>query len=131
MGTKSLRVKKTNMHRQIQIKHCGSWRYIDVLRHETIGLCEKLNSIYIFFYLWYTAMSDCHNIRRVTRQPALAHIYVDIYVDPYVLRPIETVANEESTCIYLCARAGWRVTREVKNYLNTVQFLAQTDRFVS
>ncbi len=38
------------MHRQIQNKPCVSWRYIDVLRLETIGLCEKLNSIYIIFF---------------------------------------------------------------------------------
>ncbi len=37
------------MHRQIQNKPCVSWWYIDVLRLETIGLCEKLNSIYIIF----------------------------------------------------------------------------------
>ncbi len=37
------------MHRQIQIKPCVSWWYIDVLRLETIGLCEKLNRIYIIF----------------------------------------------------------------------------------
>ncbi len=42
-------VKK--IHRQNQIKPWGSWRYIEVLRHETNGLCKKLNSIYIIFYL--------------------------------------------------------------------------------
>ncbi len=26
---------KNNNHRQNQIKPCGSWRYIDVLKHET------------------------------------------------------------------------------------------------
>ncbi len=40
---------KKNIHRQNQIKHCDSWRYIEVLRHETISLCKKLNSIYIIF----------------------------------------------------------------------------------
>jgi len=91
------------IHIQNQMKPCGSWRYIDVLRQETIGLCEKLTSIYIVFYLWYTAMSDCHNILHETSQPPLAHryIYVDVYVDPYVSRPIETVANEASTYIYI------------------------------
>ncbi len=61
---------KRRSHRQNQIKPCGSWRYIEVLRHKTIGLCKKLNNIYIIFYLWSTAMSNCpervHNIRRVT-----------------------------------------------------------------
>ncbi len=48
MGPTALREKK-NIHRQNQIKPFGSWRYIEVLRHETIGLCKKLNSIYIAF----------------------------------------------------------------------------------
>ncbi len=39
--------EKKHTHRQNQIKPCGSWRYIEVLRHKTIGLCKKLNSIYI------------------------------------------------------------------------------------
>ncbi len=55
-----------NMHRQILIKPCGSWLYIDVLRHETIGLCEKRNSIYIIFYLWSTAMSNCPELVHTT-----------------------------------------------------------------
>ncbi len=67
---------KKNIHRQNKIKPCGSWRYIEVLRHETIGLCKKLNSIYIIFYLWSTAMSNCpervHNSWRVTHHRALA-----------------------------------------------------------
>ncbi len=68
------------MRTQIQIKPCCSWRYIDVLRHEIIGLCEKLNSIYIIFLPLVQAMSN----------------FVSTYVDndPYVSRPIETVANE-------------------------------------
>ncbi len=61
-----------NIHRQNQMKPCGSWRYIEVLRHKMISLCKKLNSIYIIFYLWSTAMSNCpervHNIQRVTHQ---------------------------------------------------------------
>ncbi len=61
--------RQTNIHRQNQIKPCGSWRYIEVLRHETIGLYKKLNSIFFIFYLWSTAMSNCpervHNIWRV------------------------------------------------------------------
>ncbi len=51
--------RKENIHRQNQIKPCSSWRYTEVLRHETIGLCKKLNSIYIVFYLWSTALSNC------------------------------------------------------------------------
>ncbi len=35
------------MHREIQIKQLN---IIDGLRHETSGLCEKTNSIYIVFY---------------------------------------------------------------------------------
>ncbi len=40
------------MHREILQK-----LHIDGLRHETSGLCEKTNSIYIVFYLLYTTMS--------------------------------------------------------------------------
>ncbi len=43
--------RQKNIHRQNQIKPCGSWRYIEVLRHETIGLCKKLNSIDIIFII--------------------------------------------------------------------------------
>ncbi len=39
-----------NIHRQNQIKPCCLWRYIEILQHETISLCKKLNSIYIIFY---------------------------------------------------------------------------------
>ncbi len=49
MGLTALRVKE--IHRQNQIKPYGSWRYIEVLKNETIGLCKKLNSSYIIFYL--------------------------------------------------------------------------------
>ncbi len=68
------RLWESKKHRQNQIKPCGSWRYIEVLRHETISLCKKLNSIYNIynFYLWYTAMSNCpervYNSRPLTRQ---------------------------------------------------------------
>ncbi len=85
MGPTALRVKK-NIHRQNQIKPCGSWRYIEVLRHETIGLCKKLNSIYRIFYLtkqsvgarnWtvfisFFTTSSVHNSRCVTRLLLLA-----------------------------------------------------------
>ncbi len=54
---------KKDIHRQNQIKPCGSWQYNEVLRHKTIGLCKKLNSIYIIYYLWFTCV---HNIRHVT-----------------------------------------------------------------
>ncbi len=49
MQVNELRIfeSKKNMHKQIQIKPCGSWQYIDVLNHEMIVLWEKLNSIYI------------------------------------------------------------------------------------
>ncbi len=69
-GTHGFESQK-NKHRQNQIKPCGLWWYIEVLRHETIGLCKKLNSTCIIFYLWSTAMSNCpervHNSRHVTR----------------------------------------------------------------
>ncbi len=45
------------MHREIQIKQFPIVLHIDGLRHETSGLCEKTNSIYIVFYLLYTTMS--------------------------------------------------------------------------
>ncbi len=45
------------MHREIQIKQFPIVIHIDGLRHETSGLCEKTNSIYIVFYLLYTTMS--------------------------------------------------------------------------
>ncbi len=41
--------RQKKIHTQNQIKPCGSWRYIEVLRHETISLCKKQNSIYIVF----------------------------------------------------------------------------------
>ncbi len=46
MGPMALGDNK-NIHRQNQIKPCGSWQYIEVLRHEKIRLCK--NSIYIIF----------------------------------------------------------------------------------
>ncbi len=49
--------RQTNIHRQNQIKPCGLWRYIEVLRHETIGLCKKVNSIHIIFFLCPTVNS--------------------------------------------------------------------------
>ncbi len=41
--------EEKNMHREIQIKQLPHRNYIDGLRHETSGLCEKTNSIYIVF----------------------------------------------------------------------------------
>ncbi len=76
----------------------------------------------------------------------LEHRYIYVDIDRCVLLPIETFANEASMYISLCARAcyasrtgcweraqdSWTLpVSEVKNYINTVQFLAQTDRFVS
>ncbi len=52
-------------------------------------------------------MSNCteliHNIQRLTRNK-LWNIDIYIDIDPYVSRPIETIDNEESMFIYLCAR---------------------------
>ncbi len=61
------------MHREILQK-----LHIDGLRHETSGLCEKTNSIYIVFYLLYTTMSkwsECAHASGVWRvcARALAH----------------------------------------------------------
>ncbi len=95
-GTYGFESKK-NIHRQNQIKPCGSWWYIEVLRHETISLCKKLNSIYIIFYLWSTTLSKCPEL--FTQQPA----------------------RDVSTC------SG----SDIKYDINTVQFLAQTDCFMS
>ncbi len=46
VGPTTLRVKKIYIyiHIQNQIKPYVSWWYIEVLRHQTIGLCKKLNS---------------------------------------------------------------------------------------
>ncbi len=54
------------MHREIQIKQFPIVTTHWWLRHETSGLCEKTNSIYIVFYLLYTTMSkwsECTHIR--------------------------------------------------------------------
>ncbi len=71
-------------------------------------------------------MSNCpeciHKIWHVTRQRALAHT-VDIYIDPYVSRPIETVANEASTYIqyiFMCQSMLTRHAPTVVNALRTV-----------
>ncbi len=48
---------------------------MDGLRHETSGLCEKTNSIYIVFYLLYTTMSkwsECAHTSGVWRVCARA-----------------------------------------------------------
>ncbi len=39
----------SRFERQKNIKPCDSWRYIEVLRHKTIGLCKKLKSICMMF----------------------------------------------------------------------------------
>ncbi len=118
MGPMALRVKKTHSHNQI--KPCCSWRYIKVVRHETIGLCKKPNSIYIIFYLWSTARSNCperiHNIRgrdastwhsRCMRGSDRSHIYVTHCLDRF------------HACFYY-ARAHWHVTHRM-DVLRTVR----------
>ncbi len=64
-----------------------------------------------------------HKIWHVTRQRALAHT-ADIYIDPYVSQPIETVANEASTYIYIyiymCQSMLTRHAPTVVNALRTV-----------
>ncbi len=82
MGPTALRVKK-NMHRQNQIKPCGSWWYIEVLRNKTFGLCKK-QCLYIFFFLWFIAMSNCservHNIWRTTVSQYYIFFYFNINI---------------------------------------------------
>ncbi len=63
MGLTALR-GKINIHGPTQIKPCSSWRYIEVLRHETIGL----NSIYIILYLWSAVNMLWYSRRWVTRR---------------------------------------------------------------
>ncbi len=144
------------MHRQIQIKPCDSWRYIDMKQ----SVCVRNWTVFISSFT-----SDTGNVQLSWAHPqylardastALEPRYIYIhrsicrYRVPYVSRPIETVANEASMYIYkyiyLCSRAidtlrprcwewaqdSWILpVSEVKNDINTVQFLAQTDRFVS
>ncbi len=80
--------RKKNMLTQIQIKPCG-------LRHETIGLCEKLNSIYIIFYLWYrqcpnllssftTSGAWCVN-GNIYKKKIYIYIYIYIYIKRIVI----------------------------------------------
>ncbi len=62
------------MHREIQIKQFPIVTTHWCLRHETSGLCEKTNSIYIVFYLLYTTMSkwsECAHTSGVWRVRAL------------------------------------------------------------
>ncbi len=110
-GIHGFESKKTHSHNQI--KPCCSWRYIKVVRHETIGLCKKPNSIYIIFYLWSTARSNCperiHNIRgrdastwhsRCMRGSDRLHVYVTHCLDRF------------HACFYY-ARAHWHVTHRM------------------
>ncbi len=63
------------MHREIQLTIPHRNYTIDGLRHETSGLCEKTNSIYIVFYLLYTTMSkwsECAHTSGVWRVCARA-----------------------------------------------------------
>ncbi len=105
MGTESL--SKNNMHRQIQIKPCDSWRYIDMKQ----SVCVRNWTVFISSFT-----SDTGNVQLSWAHPqhlahdastALEHIYIyiyihrDLYVDPKASRPIETVANEASMYIYI------------------------------
>ncbi len=68
------------MHRENQIKQFPIVTTHWCLRHETSGLCEKTNSIYIVFYLLYTTMSkwsECAHTSGVWRvcARALAHAW--------------------------------------------------------
>ncbi len=66
--------EKKNIHRQNQIKPCSSWQYIEVWRHETIGLCKKLKSIYIYFFTSDT-LTGPTVLSSFTQQPALDSYY--------------------------------------------------------
>ncbi len=76
-------------------------------------------------------MSIRHMINEI-----LSIIYVDTYISSW---PIETFANEASMYISMCqtssawAQESWTlpVSEVIKKDINTVQFLAQTDRFMS
>ncbi len=110
MGPTALRVKK-NIHRQNHIKPRGSWRYIEVFRHETIGLCKKLNSIYIFF---------------------LSLIHRDVQLS---WACSQQPMNDVSTCSGIVDMRGsdlnneWRI--HVTDRFRAYKFLPQTDCFVS
>ncbi len=106
------------MHREIQIKQfpivTTHW-----WRHETSGLCEKTNSIYIVFYLLYTTMSkwsECAHASGVWRvcARALAHaaftrgVGVNAWrraclkrgADATFQAPTEASANQIASCKY-------------------------------
>ncbi len=55
---------------------------------------------------------------------ALRHI--DIYVDPYVSRPTETVANEASMYIYIYINGPEHVTRHAPDELRRVEHCLYT-----
>ncbi len=81
MGTESLRVKQTC--RQIQIKPCCLWRYIDVSETRNDQFVRETEQyLYRFFYLWYrqypTVLSTFSTSCFVTRN-VLWHIEIYIY----------------------------------------------------
>jgi len=59
-----------SMHRVVQIKHdlmTRKCKYIDGLRHEMSGLCEKTNSIYIVFTSCYQLIMWVWNNMRMSK----------------------------------------------------------------
>ncbi len=107
------------MHREIQIKQFPIVTTHWWLRHETSGLCEKTNSIYIVFYLLYTTMSkwsECAHASGVWRvcARALAHaaftrgVGVNAWrraclkcgADTTFQAPTEASANQIASCKY-------------------------------
>ncbi len=49
-GTHGYESKKKTYTDKTKLNPAATWRYTEVLRHETISLCKKLNSIYIIFF---------------------------------------------------------------------------------
>ncbi len=81
------------------------------LKTRTIGLCKKLNSIYVVFYLWSAARSNC---------PELVHTTAGVWCIFFLLYGITTT--------YL---SNGPLTLLIEIVDRSIQFLAQTDRFVS
>ncbi len=112
-----------------------SWRYIEVLRHETISLCKKLSSIYIIFYLWSTAMSNCPEcvLWHSRRKRSVTCIRHSLFRSLPRMRLLcqRTLTRHAPAVVNALRTVGHCGGSEVKNYRNTVQFLAQTDCFVS
>ncbi len=92
---------------------------MEVLRHETIALCNKLKSICIVLYLWSTALSIW--------EIGGGNVFKS-------LRATVKQEEDDASRTGCCERAqdNWTVQWiRGKKYINTAQFLALSDRLVS